>query len=245
VRMTHKLIWMFPVQSVNTSFFAVDTVQGMFTHGGINCRQRLLFQVLHCISLKFPNHGYVQGMAPIAATLLCYYPEDIAFVMLVRLWQDKGLKNFFSQEFDGLITAFKSLEESLKDRPVGHKLVLSIIFKLIIQVSLSIDPPSYATRWYLTLFNYSLPFHTQLRVWDALMISDDGPAMLHATALALLNGLQGISFVVQVNVDRLKETDFEKAMRLITARIDVQNDDKLMHLVFKEAVKNGALVVDF
>lgn len=86
-------------------------------------RQRLLFQVLHCISLKFPKQGYVQGMAPIAATLLCYYPADISFVMLVRLWQDKGLKNFFSQEFDGLMSAFKSLEETLTNRPVGKKLV--------------------------------------------------------------------------------------------------------------------------
>jgi hypothetical protein len=62
-------------------------------------------------------------MAPIAATLLCYYPDDIAFVMLVRLWQDKGLANFFSPEFDGLMSAFKTLEESLKTRAVGKKLV--------------------------------------------------------------------------------------------------------------------------
>jgi len=62
-------------------------------------------------------------MASIAATLLCYYPDDIAFVMLVRLWQDKGLKNFFSQEFDGLMTAFKSLDETLANRPVGKQLV--------------------------------------------------------------------------------------------------------------------------
>lgn len=87
--------------------------------------QRLLFQVLHCISLKFPKIGYVQGMAAIAATLLCYYPGEIAFVMLVRLWQDKGLESFFSQEFDGLMTAFKRLDLSLKDRSVGRKLVLS------------------------------------------------------------------------------------------------------------------------
>jgi len=73
--------------------------------------------------LKFPLHGYVQGMAPIAATLLCYYPAELAFVMLVRLWQDKELKNFFSPDFDGLMTAFKSLEDDLKSRPVGWKLV--------------------------------------------------------------------------------------------------------------------------
>jgi hypothetical protein len=62
-------------------------------------------------------------MAAIAATLLCYYPDDIAFVMLVRLWQDKGLKDFFSPEFDGLMTAFKSLENALKFRPEGKTLV--------------------------------------------------------------------------------------------------------------------------
>jgi hypothetical protein len=62
-------------------------------------------------------------MAAIAATLLCYYPDDIAFVMLVRLWQDKGLKDFFSPEFDGLMTAFKSLEDALKLRPEGKTLV--------------------------------------------------------------------------------------------------------------------------
>jgi Rab-GTPase-TBC domain len=67
-------------------------------------------------------------MAPIAATLLCYYPDEIAFVMLVRLWQDKGLKNFFSQEFDGLITAFKSLEDTLKHRSVGKKLVSHVVY---------------------------------------------------------------------------------------------------------------------
>ena len=62
-------------------------------------------------------------MAPIAATLLCYYPAETAFVMLVRLWQDKGLKNFFSPEFDGLMSAFATLEQTLKSRPVGVKLV--------------------------------------------------------------------------------------------------------------------------
>lgn len=42
-------------------------------------------------------------------------------------------------------------------------------------------------------------------------------------------------------IDRLKDTDFEKAMKLITTRIDVKDDDKLMRLVFKEAIANGAL----
>jgi len=89
------------------------------------------------------------------------------------------------------------------------------------------------------------------------MISTDGPAMLHATALALLAGLQGsfpLSFgppnkappslaVTRLmgGLDRLHGMDFERAMKFVTTRIDVQDDDKLMQLVFKEAKEIGAL----
>lgn len=79
------------------------------------------------------------------------------------------------------------------------------------------------------------------------MISTNGPAMLHATALALLNGLSGAPHQrpMTLIVDRLKNADFERAMKLVTTRIDVQDDDKLMHLVFKEAMQIGALKFDF
>ena len=77
------------------------------------------------------------------------------------------------------------------------------------------------------------------------MIANDGPALLHATALALLSGLSGIVIINLAKLDRLKDTDFEKAMGLITMRIGVKDDDKLMHLVFKEGVANGALNFEF
>jgi len=75
--------------------------------------------------------------------------------------------------------------------------------------------------------------------------------MLHATALALLTGLQGSSPTppnpqrrrpeFNGGLDRLHGMDFEKAMKFVTTRIDVQDDDKLMQLVFKEAREIGAL----
>jgi hypothetical protein len=50
------------------------------------------------------------------------------------------------------------------------------------------------------------------------------------------------AFGTEVNcVERVKDTDFERAMKLVTTRIDVQDDDKLMQLVFKEAKDIGAL----
>jgi len=73
--------------------------------------QRLLFRVLHAISLYFPGTGYVQGMASLAATLLCYFDEEHAFVMLVRLWRYRGLESLYQPGFGGLISALSEFEK--------------------------------------------------------------------------------------------------------------------------------------
>lgn len=73
--------------------------------------QRLLFRVLHALSLYFPDTGYVQGMASLVATLLCYYEEETAFVMLVRLWQLRGLDRLYQSGFDGLMEALDEFEK--------------------------------------------------------------------------------------------------------------------------------------
>lgn len=86
--------------------------------------QRLLFRVLHALSLYFPDIGYVQGMAALAATLLCYYDEEHAFVMMVRLWQLRGLQRLYESGFEGLMDALTELEkEWLRDGQVAKKLV--------------------------------------------------------------------------------------------------------------------------
>lgn len=72
--------------------------------------QRLLFRVLHAMSLYFPDTGYVQGMAALAATLLAYYDEEHAFIMLVRLWQLRGLEKLYRFGFSGLMDALGDFE---------------------------------------------------------------------------------------------------------------------------------------
>lgn len=74
--------------------------------------QRLLFRVLHCMSIYFPDTGYVQGMAALAATLLCYFDEEMTFVMLVRLWQLRGLERLYQAGFEGLMKALDEFESS-------------------------------------------------------------------------------------------------------------------------------------
>ncbi|KNB05392.1 hypothetical protein FOXG_07699 [Fusarium oxysporum f. sp. lycopersici 4287] len=67
--------------------------------------QRLLFRVLHAISIYYPETGYVQGMASLAATLLCYFDEEKCFVMLVRMWHLRGLARLYRPGFEELMAA--------------------------------------------------------------------------------------------------------------------------------------------
>ena len=86
--------------------------------------QRLLFRVLHAMSLHFPDTGYVQGMASLAATLLCYFDEEKTFVMLVRMWRYRGLERLYQPGFEGLMTALGDFEKYWLDgKDVARKLV--------------------------------------------------------------------------------------------------------------------------
>lgn len=85
--------------------------------------QRLLFRVLHALSIYFPETGYVQGMASLAATLLCYFDEEKCFVMLVRMWQLRGLEQLYLHGFEGLMKALQEFEGRWLHKDVAKKLV--------------------------------------------------------------------------------------------------------------------------
>lgn len=98
--------------------------------------QRLLFRVLHAMSLYFPETGYVQGMAALAATLLSYYDEEHAFVMLARLWMLRGLEHLYRSGFSGLMEALEDFErEWLGNGEVAAKLVCPLPFLFTAQSS--------------------------------------------------------------------------------------------------------------
>ncbi len=190
-------------------------------------------------------------MAALAATLLCYYDEEMAFVMLVRLWQLRGLERLYQSGFDGLMQALEEFEKRwLANGEVAVKLK-----------ELGIEPTAYGTRWYLTLFNYSIPFPAQLRVWDVFMLLGDPvdgesatppvslpangksppdgetttlpaqPAsyngtldVLHAVSAALIDGTREI----------LLDSDFENAMKVLTSWIPVRDEELLMRVAKAE-----------
>ncbi|KAI5364030.1 Putative Rab-GTPase-TBC domain-containing protein [Septoria linicola] len=197
--------------------------------------QRLLFRVLHAMALYFPEVGYVQGMASIAVTLLCYFDEEKAFVMMVRLWQLRGLESFFTEDFSGLMAALAEFEQDwLSNGDVANKLI-----------ELGITSTTYGTRWYLTLFNMSVPFPAQLRIWDVFMLLGDAPVtttvndttlpnsnvfggadldVLHATSAALIDATRDI----------LLDSDFENAMKVLTSFVPVKDEDILMRVARAE-----------
>ena len=87
-------------------------------------RQRLLFRVLHAISLYFPETGYVQGMASIAAMFLNYFDEEQAFIMLVRVWELRGLETLYKTGFEGLMSTLETFERKwLAGGAISRKLV--------------------------------------------------------------------------------------------------------------------------
>jgi hypothetical protein len=89
----------------------------------------------------------------------------------------------------------------------------------------------------LTLFNYSLPFPAQLRVWDIFMLMGDASYsndplskfsgdldILHATSAALIDATREI----------LLDSDFENAMKVLTSWVPIKDEDLLMRVAKAE-----------
>lgn len=222
--------------------------------------QRLMFRVLRGLALEFPETGYVQGMAPLIATLLCYYDEERAFVVACRMWEHRGLAELFKPGFVGLMRTLDVFEKDWLGR-VPAKATFD---------ELGIPPMSYGTKWYLTLFCYSLPFAAQLRVWDVFILLGGGEggidgagARRHETVRAFsqhvrstestLNdttgagqpisplakhGFDALHAVSAAIIDGLQEglvgSDFENAMKLVTSAVPIGREDVLMRVVKRE-----------
>jgi len=221
-------------------------------------------------------------MAALAATLLCYYDEENAFVMLVRMWQHRGLDRLYQDGFGGLMEALDDFEKNwlcggdVAKHLVSTALLLHTIWGKSVwrfapfhgiggaiwpirnahsvkdhiasphcshppQQDLGVSSTAYGTRWYLTLFNYSIPFPAQLRVWDVFMLLGDASNsctsqnstasplngdldVLHATSAALVDATREI----------LLDSDFENAMKVLTSWIPIRDEDLLMRVAKAE-----------
>lgn len=189
--------------------------------------QALLSRVLRALALYFPAIGYAQGMGPLVATLLCYFPEERAFVMAVRMWQHRGVVELFGPDFAGMKRALDAFHGGWLGG-VANGAVARTLERH------GIDAQTYGAKWYLTLFSYSVPFAAQVRIWDVLMLlggaehAAGGEAanfdVLHAVAAGLMDALQ----------EQLIGGEFESAMKLLTTVVPVGEEDILMRMALKE-----------
>lgn len=114
-------------------------------------------------------------MGPIAATLLCYFEPERVYVSMVRLHEAYDLHRLFSPGFPGLLEAIY-LQERITQLMMPE--VYAAFRKHMISTT------SYATKWYITLFANSVPFQTQLRLWDIFLL--EGPDVFVAVAVAIV-----------------------------------------------------------
>jgi hypothetical protein len=54
-----------------------------------------------------------------------------------------------------------------------------------------ISGTSYATKWYITLFSNTVPFRTQLRLWDAFFL--DGQDVMVMMSFSIIWAFKGLS----------------------------------------------------
>ncbi|KDN39274.1 hypothetical protein RSAG8_08909, partial [Rhizoctonia solani AG-8 WAC10335] len=106
------------------------TISGhVFFHTRYGQGQRSLFYVLHAFAQVCPSCGYVQGMGPIAATLLNYFEPERTYAILVRLHDEYEMHTIFQPGFPGLLESIY-VQERLIERimPGVYQALVSLCF---------------------------------------------------------------------------------------------------------------------
>ncbi|KAG8688107.1 hypothetical protein FRC08_011617 [Ceratobasidium sp. 394] len=168
--------------------------------------QRSLFHVLHAFSLLCPSCGYVQGMGPIAATLLNYFEPERTYAILVRLHDEYEMHTIFQPGFPGLLESIY-VQERLVER------IMPGVYQSLSKHMIS--STSFVTKWYITLFANTVPFQTQLRLWDAFLL--EGRDVLVIAAVAILWVLKDQLSAEQAN--------FETILSLLSSTFVLEDED--------------------
>jgi hypothetical protein len=174
-----------------------------------------LFKILVAYSNYDPEVGYCQGMSTIAAFLLLYFEEEMAFNVLRRMMGREDLRTFFLAGFPLLFETFYVQEQLMKKYlPALHARLEGF------HISTSV----YATKWYLTLF-LGFPFSLATRIWDMFLFW--GLDMLVCVALALL----------KLHDAQLMSLEYENCMQFLSKLPDTPIDEqrliKLTWMIWK------------
>lgn len=91
-----------------------------------------------------------------------------------------------------------------------------------------ISASAYATKWYITLFANTVPFQTQLRIWDALLL--EGQDVLVITSIALIYAYRSILTAPKAS--------FETILSTLSAFYIPEDEDLLMQWIRKMMKKS-------
>lgn len=140
--------------------------------------QRSLYNVLKAYSVYDREVGYVQGMGFLAGLFLLYMGEEDAFWLLVAL-----LKGVLHTPMEGLYQVGLPLVQQQLwqfDRLL-HEQLPELAAHMDKEM---ITPSMYGSQWFITIFTYSFPFSTALRIWDVFLL--EGMSVVFRVGLALL-----------------------------------------------------------
>merc|ERR1740123_82982 len=164
-----------------------------------NCRGK---DSLRNVLYAFANHdvdvGYTQGMGFIAALLLMLMTEDDVFYCLCQLLDQNGEFAMRGLYLDGLpllhMRYYQFNELLHKFMPKVHEHINSM----------DIVPALYASKWFITVFCYELPFDAVFRIWDIYL--HEGVKFIFRVSLAL----------IKQNADAIMKIDkFEIMMKFL------------------------------
>ncbi|KAF9090369.1 hypothetical protein BGX23_006006 [Mortierella sp. AD031] len=197
-------------------------------HGHIMFRARYgpgqcsLFKVLKAYSNYNNRVGYCQGMASVVATMLTFFDDEKTFMLLAQLFDRYNINELVVPGFPALFEAFFIQEELTK-------IYAPNVFQAL--ETMGIATPSYASRWYITLYSAGVvPYRTLLRIWDILLL--EGFDWLYFMALALL----------KYHEQTLILNNFERTMEMLNAKMDIQDDERLLKIAMrlsKQAKQTG------
>ncbi|KAF5398771.1 putative RAB GTPase-activating protein [Paragonimus heterotremus] len=141
--------------------------------------QESLFNILKAYCLLYPETGYCQAHAPLAAALLIHMPEEEAFWTFICICEHY-LPDYFKQGLVRVKTELKMFAALLaKYHPKIHSHLLQH----------NVEPIFFAIDWFMCLFTRNLPWSSVLRILD--MFFFEGVKVIFRTALALLDLILG------------------------------------------------------
>lgn len=147
-----------------------------YQEGGPNHAE--LHRVLDAYVCYRPDIGYVQGMSYLAAILLLYLDDYMAFTCLANLLNRPVHMAFYKME--GELQQFISLFETIFKRSLPD------LYNHFEVIGLTSD--MYLLDWVLTIFSKSLPLDTATRLWDVYIF--EGQSFFFRASIGILKYAQ-------------------------------------------------------